>query len=77
VLKISVVESAIKRLWKSNAEYLVLRMLFCVYPIDGWFAIKNSYNLTIPMKQEKESKRIRHENTKGKKHEIKPNSFRD
>jgi hypothetical protein len=76
VFKISVVESAIKRLWKSNAE-LVLKMLFCVYPIDGWFAIKNSYNLTIPMKQEKESKRIRHENTKGKKHEIKPNSFRD
>jgi len=52
-------------------------MLFCVYPIDGWFAIKNSYNLTIPMKQEKESKRIRHENTKGKKHEMKTNSFRD
>jgi hypothetical protein len=39
-------------------------MLFPVYPIDRCFAIKNSYNLTIPMKQEKENKKIYNENTK-------------
>jgi len=39
---------------------------FCVYPIDGWFATKNSYNLTTPTNKRRKAKGSITKTRKGK-----------